>query len=69
MVTKDAAQQRRTAARRLPPLDSLRAFEAVARHRSFTKAAEELHVTQSAVSQRIRALELELGVALFRRAA
>jgi LysR family transcriptional regulator, glycine cleavage system transcriptional activator len=57
----------RTSARRLPPLDSLRAYEAVARHRSFTKAAHELHVTQSAVSQRIRALELELAAPLFRR--
>ncbi len=51
----------------MPPLDSLRAFEAVARQRSFTKAAQELHVTQSAVSQRIRVLELELGATLFRR--
>jgi len=53
--------------RRLPPLDSLRAFEAAARHLSFTKAAAELHVTQSAVSHRINGLEEELGVTLFRR--
>ena len=68
MVTKDAPGPRQAPVRRLPALDSLRVFEAVARHRSFTKAAEELHVTQSAVSQRVRALELELGAALFRRA-
>ena len=47
----------------------LRAYGAVARHHSFTKAALELHVTQSAVSQRIRGLELELGTSLFRRSA
>lgn len=51
----------------LPPLDSLRTFEAAARHLSFTRAAEELHVTQSAVSHRIKALEGHLGVPLFRR--
>lgn len=53
--------------RRLPPLDALRAFEAAARHLSFTRAAEEIHVTQGAVSHRVRALEAELGVPLFRR--
>jgi LysR family transcriptional regulator, glycine cleavage system transcriptional activator len=52
---------------RLPGLDSLRAFEAAARRLSFTDAAEELHVTQGAVSQRIKALELTLGIRLFRR--
>ena len=53
--------------RRLPPLDALRAFEAAARHLSFTRAADEIHVTQGAISHRIRALEAELGLALFRR--
>jgi len=52
---------------RLPALDALRVFEAAARHLSFTRAAEELHVTQAAVSHRIHALEAELGLALFRR--
>jgi LysR family glycine cleavage system transcriptional activator len=52
---------------RLPPLHALRAFEAAARHLSFKKAAEELHVTPAAVSQQIKALEAHLGVALFRR--
>jgi LysR family transcriptional regulator, glycine cleavage system transcriptional activator len=54
-------------ARRLPPLDALRAFEAAARHLSFTRAADELGVTQTAVSHRIRDLEQRLGVRLFRR--
>ena len=53
--------------RRLPSLDALRVFEAAARHLSFTQAADELHVTQAAVSQRIRSLEESLGVPLFRR--
>ena len=53
--------------RRLPPLNSLRAFEAAARHLSFTKAAEELHVTPAAVSQQVKALEDYCGVQLFRR--
>lgn len=53
--------------RRLPPLDALRAFEAAARHLSFTRAADEICVTQGAISHRIRALEAELGLALFRR--
>lgn len=53
--------------KRLPSLDSLRVFEAAARHLSLTKASAELHVTQSAVSHRIQALEAELGHKLFRR--
>ena len=48
-------------------LRQLRAVEAVARHRHFTRAAEELHLAQSALSQQIRALERELGTALFER--
>jgi LysR family glycine cleavage system transcriptional activator len=51
----------------LPPLNSLRTFEAVARLRSFTRAARELHVTPAAVSHQIRGLEEYLGVTLFRR--
>jgi LysR family glycine cleavage system transcriptional activator len=54
---------------RLPPLNALRTFEAAARHLSFTKAAEELFVTQAAVSHQIRTLEDHLGVRLFRRAS
>ncbi len=53
--------------RPLPPLNSLRAFEAAARHLSFTKAAEELHVTPAAVSQQIKLLEEHCGTKLFRR--
>lgn len=53
--------------RRLPPLNTLRSFEAAARHASFLRAARELHVTPSAVSHQIRALEKFLGVSLFRR--
>lgn len=52
---------------RLPPLSALRAFEAVARHLSFKRAAEELFVTPAAVSQQIKALESYLGGPLFRR--
>jgi LysR family glycine cleavage system transcriptional activator len=51
----------------LPPLDQLEAFEASARHLSFTKAADELALTQSAVSRQIAALEEHYGLALFRR--
>ncbi|MGF1701635.1 LysR substrate-binding domain-containing protein [Photobacterium makurazakiensis] len=51
----------------LPPLKSLVAFEACARHNSITKAAEELHVTQAAISQHIKALEHYLGFPLFNR--
>ena len=54
-------------ARRLPPLNALRFFETVARHRSFVRAAEELHVTPAAVSQQIKLLEDHLGVTLFKR--
>jgi LysR family transcriptional regulator, glycine cleavage system transcriptional activator len=54
-------------ASRLPSLDLLRGFEAAARHLSFTKAAQELHVTQSAVSRQIKTIEDQLGVTLFRR--
>lgn len=53
--------------RRLPPLNALVVFEAAARHLSFTRAAESLHVTQAAVSHQIKALEEWLGVALFHR--
>src|ERR671911_1627553 len=52
---------------RLPPLSALRAFEAAARHLSFTRAADELHVTQTAISHQIKGLEERLGVRLFRR--
>jgi LysR family glycine cleavage system transcriptional activator len=52
---------------RLPPLSSLRAFEAVARRLSFSRAAEDLHVTPGAVSQQIRFLEQHLGETLFER--
>ncbi|MDR9826261.1 LysR substrate-binding domain-containing protein [Vibrio sp. FNV 38] len=51
----------------LPPLKSLVAFEACARHKSISKAADELHVTQAAVSQHIKSLEQFLGFALFNR--
>jgi LysR family glycine cleavage system transcriptional activator len=52
---------------RLPPLNALKAFEAAARHESFTRAAEELCVTQGAVSHQVKALEAELAVKLFNR--
>lgn len=53
--------------RDLPSFPAVRAFEAAARHLSFKAAAEELHVTQSAVSHQVKALEDFLGTALFRR--
>ena len=53
--------------RKLPSTAALEAFEAAARHQSFTKAAEELSVTQSAVCRQIAALEAFLDVRLFRR--
>src|SRR5262245_40715329 len=52
---------------RLPSLDLLRGFAAAARHLSFTKAAQELPITQSAVSRQIKTIEGQLGVTLFRR--
>jgi LysR family glycine cleavage system transcriptional activator len=51
----------------LPPLAWLRAFEAAARHQSFTLAAAELSLTQAAVSHQVRSLEKHLGVTLFER--
>jgi LysR family glycine cleavage system transcriptional activator len=51
----------------LPPLSALRAFEAAARHGSFTRAARELCVTQTAISHQVRSLEEELDAALFER--
>jgi LysR family glycine cleavage system transcriptional activator len=55
-------------ARRLPPLNALRAFEVAARHNSFTGAATELRVSHAAISRHVRSLEARLGVTLFRRA-
>jgi LysR family glycine cleavage system transcriptional activator len=52
---------------RLPSLVALRAFEAAARHEHFGKAGDELHVTHSAISRQIRALEEDLGLTLFER--
>jgi LysR family glycine cleavage system transcriptional activator len=52
---------------RLPPLSALRAFEAAARLKSFSKAADELNVTPAAISHQIHALEADLGVGLFHR--
>jgi len=54
-------------AARLPPLNALRAFEASARQLSFTRAAEELFVTQAAISHQIKSLEEHLGLKLFMR--
>jgi|TARA_R110002049_G_scaffold2494_2_gene18282 LysR family glycine cleavage system transcriptional activator len=53
--------------RNLPPLHSLRAFEAAARHLNFEAAADELHLDPSAISHQIRKLEAILGITLFRR--
>lgn len=53
--------------RQLPALNALKTFEAAARHESFSRAADELFVTHGAVSHQMRALERELGVALFAR--
>ncbi|PTX54411.1 LysR family transcriptional regulator [Litoreibacter ponti] len=55
--------------RTLPPLNALRAFEAAGRHQSFSGAAEELHVSHSAISRHVRGLEDRLGVQLFREAS
>lgn len=53
--------------KQLPPLQALRALEAAVRHRSFTRAAQELHLTHSAVSHHLRKLEEMVGTELFRR--
>lgn len=53
--------------RHLPSHAVLRSFESAARHESFTQAAEELHLTQSAISRQVKELEQTVGVALFRR--
>lgn len=52
---------------RVPPMNSLRVFEVAARHESFGRAADELHVTHGAVSRQIKQLEESLGVDLFDR--
>lgn len=52
---------------RMPSLNALRAFEAVAQHLSFARAAEDLHVTKAAVAQQVRLLEAEIGAPLVRR--
>src|SRR5450631_1987439 len=52
---------------RLPPMQALRAFEAAARERSLTRAAESLHVTHGAISHQIKSLESDLGVRLVER--
>ena len=54
-------------ARRLPPLSALRPFEAAARLESFSRAAEELHLTHGAISRQVRALEDHVGAQLFTR--
>src|SRR3954449_5764094 len=53
--------------RRLPILNALKSFEAAARHESFTRAAEELCVTQGAISHQVKSLEADIGVKLFHR--
>lgn len=53
--------------RRLPPLNALKAYEAAASHLSFTRGAEALNVSQSAISQQVRLLESHLGKSLFQR--
>ena len=64
----DALEKSRVSTlRKLPPLNALRAFEAAARHLSFSRAADELHVTPAAISHQVKTLEGFLGVKLFRR--
>lgn len=53
--------------KRLPSLNWLRSFEAYARHLNFTQAANELHLTQAAISRQVKSLEAQLGVDLFKR--
>jgi DNA-binding transcriptional LysR family regulator len=64
---RTAGSEVRRAFTSLPSLNALHVFETAARHQSFTRAAGELGVTQTAVSHQIKALEAELGVTLFRR--
>jgi len=66
-MNKRNAKEPDSPAPRLPSLDLLRGFEAAARLLSFTRAGEELHLTQSAVSRQIQELEQQLGIALFER--
>jgi LysR family glycine cleavage system transcriptional activator len=66
-MRKTHATTRQAQPARLPPMDLLQGFEAAARHLSFTKAGEELFLTQSAVSRQIKDLEGQLGVPLFER--
>jgi LysR family glycine cleavage system transcriptional activator len=54
-------------ARQLPPLNGVRAFQSAAQHLSFSRAGEELHVSQAAISQQVKRLEERLGVQLFQR--
>jgi len=56
-----------TSRRNFPSINTLSAFECAARHLNFTRAAEEMNLTQSAISRQIRDLELQLGVTLFER--
>jgi len=63
----DIRQKNSTIAMKLPPLNSLRVFDAAARHEAFGRAAEELHVTHGAVSRQIKLLEAALGLTLFER--
>lgn len=67
--TRQSLRIRSPTLARLPPLTSLRAFVAAARHLSFTRAAEELHVSSAAVGQQIRILEEYVGEQLFLRTA
>jgi LysR family glycine cleavage system transcriptional activator len=67
LLTIDLIKVSHFMTRRRYPLNSLRAFEASARHLSFVRAAEELHVTPAAVSHQVKRLEAYLGVQLFRR--
>jgi len=61
-----AKKSRKHMSRNLPPLNALRAFDAAGRHQSFSRAADELLVSHSAVSRHVRGLEARLGVKLFR---
>src|SRR5882672_6942337 len=67
LASRDRIPRVKRRRRLLPPLNALRAFEAAARHLSFKRAAVELSVTQAAVSHQVRALEAQLGTALFVR--